>query len=1024
MKLLALHISDIHLKTSSERALERLKQVAPAIQNLCDGETEVLVIISGDVVWSGEALQYATALKALLSLQEQLKTKLNKTNVQLFVTPGNHDCYLVGDLDARNHVLNGVRSSATTTSIQPSSIKLCSEVQKNFNHFAQQLMAVTPLSSHDEILLEYGVPIGDQRIIVRCYNTAWMSTDPEKQGSLIFPERYMGVLCKEAFDFSISVLHHPYGWLRSDNGLAFRKHLEATSDLVLTGHEHDGSQYEKKSFTGTATSYFEGAVFDDHHDADRSAFMSVLVDLGAQKQRVFKYDWKKTQYQQSESTSGWAAWSRGAKTANRDFAVAPTFLEYLNDLGVVISHPTRERLSLQDIYILPDFREIKGDTKSKSVNKLIEGDDFIEKMSGLKKSCIFGSQQSGKTCLAKKIFVHFYQSNITPVLIRGGDINGVTIEHAEKLLEKAFANQYVNPELPIFNQLDRDKVCIIIDDFEKALNPRGRARFLEALTERYERVCVLADDLLKLEELLTGDVGWKTMGSFGQFQIQEFGHLLRNRLIHRWYEIGSEYVADPSELEDRVHRSELLINDLLGRSYLPSFPVFILSFLQAHELGSPIATDAGTYGSLYEVLITGALASIKSKRFNLDTRRTYLSELAYWLFCKNQTQFSDADWTVFHAEYCEKFQSKAVKRDLKDELFEARMFVQLDGLNRFRHPYYYYYFVARYFHNNLHLPEIRARIETLCDQLDREEPANICLFLTHLSKDPFILDTILARASKIFSEHEPAQFKDDLGFFKNLSQQLPSVTLSDGEDFVTRKERRLRQMDEAQASEIQGGELTQDVIDMVNRFKLAIRTLEVLGQIVKNFHGSLVGPDKLKLVEECYLLGLRTLEMIFSTVRANAPDFIEWFYERVRAEHPDLVITADIQAKIKQSIFYLVEIGCFGMLKRISHSVGHTQLETTYAEILKSRPTNAVRLIDTSIKLDTLAISEVDLAGTKRSLNNCNLSENLLNRLAVYYLYIFPSTERVRQRVCSELGIQRLTELEIVSNAQKKLPSS
>ncbi len=1026
MKLFVLHISDIHLKAASSVALERLLLVAPAVQNLDEGVGEVAVVVSGDVAWSGETAEYALARAAFDRLREDLLKRFKGATVQFFFVPGNHDCNLTGDQDARNHVLHGVRSSGTTMTIKPSTVNLCCAVQSSYDGFAKGLTAITPLADHDRMYVEYVLPVGERRVLVKCYNTAWMSTNPEVQASLVFPDYYTALQpAKKSYDYYISVFHHPYSWLRSSNALSFRKHVEESSDLVLTGHEHDGSQYEKKDFSGTVTSYFEGAVFQDHHDPERSGFMSMLVDFEGQKQRVFRYEWDTNLYVQTESTSGWVSWSRGTRTANRDFVVAPEFLQTLNDLGVVLTHPARERLTLNDIYVIPNFKELRIGSKLKTTSKLIRGAEFLSTLLNQKRVFVFGQQQSGKSCLAKRVFAHFFDRNITPVLLRGSDIRSVSLDHAEKLLSKAFSEQYLNPQLPAFTQLDRDKILIIIDDFEKALNPRGRGRFLDALCGRYERVFVLADDLLKLEELVTGDVKSPINDSFAQYQVQEFGHELRNKLIHAWYEIGSEYAADPVDLENRVCRAEALINDLLGRSYLPSFPIYVLSFLQALDAGTPIAADAGTYGSLYEVLITGNLASTKSKKFNLDTRRTYLSEMAYWMFCEGKTQFSDAEWSVFHDSYRQKYKSNATRKDLKEELVRARMLVELDELFKFRHPYYYHYFVARHLQNNLHSESnstvVREQVLSLCDQLDKEEQANICLFLTHLSKDPFILNAILERASKIFSEYAPADFRDDLAFLKGLSEQLPAVTLTEA-DYTERKEQRLRDLDQAKDAEMEGTAMTQEALDVVNRFKLAVRTLEVLGQIVKNFHGSLVAEDKRRVVQECYLLGLRSIAMVLSTVSTHSTEFVQWYAEKVREAHPDLVVRADIEAKIGQSIFQLVEIGCFGMLKRISHAVGHSDLEATYEEILNVNPTPAMRLVDVSVKLDTVSISQWDAKRTKKSLMGNLLCESLLNRLAVYYFYIFPSKQSVRQRVCSELGIQLIHDLNVISDAQKKLP--
>jgi hypothetical protein len=91
--------------------------------------------------------------------------------------------------------------------------------------------------------------------------------------------------------------------------------------------------------------------------------------------------------------------------------------------------------------------------------------------------------------------------------------------------------------------------------------------------------------------------------------------------LSKWYSIGIEYVANPEELAKKVEFAERLMTTLLGKNYLPSYAVFILTLLQAHDSGSRMDTSVGTYGGLYEVLITQALAT-KSKVGNLDLKNT------------------------------------------------------------------------------------------------------------------------------------------------------------------------------------------------------------------------------------------------------------------------------------------------------------------------------------------------------------------------------------------------------------------
>ena len=158
------------------------------------------------------------------------------------------------------------------------------------------------------------------------------------------------------------------------------------------------------------------------------------------------------------------------------------------------------------------------------------------------------------------------------------------IAKIEAFVESNFQKQYANPLLTTFQQLDKDKTVIIVDDFDHShLNSRGRVKLLEALCKRYDRVVILGDDLLKFEELVSGNEAGEIFADFEQFELVEFGHLLRNKLITRWYSIGTEYESDPEQHERRIHQAEQLVNTMLGRDYLPSYPVFVLGLIQAHE---------------------------------------------------------------------------------------------------------------------------------------------------------------------------------------------------------------------------------------------------------------------------------------------------------------------------------------------------------------------------------------------------------------------------------------------------------
>jgi hypothetical protein len=830
-------------------------------------------------------------------------------------------------------------------------------------------------------------------------------------------------------DYVVSVFHHPYNWLAADWARSFRDHIEKTSDLILTGHEHEANHYLKYTFKGEVTEYLEGAVFQEADRPDRSGFNAIWIDLETQKQKLQAFVWEEGLYTPSDLSGGWIPYRRGSRRAKQDFDLSPEIGIWLDDPGADFVHPAKPDLKLTDIFVFPNLREYKSRDKSDPVyDGILDGKDFLKVLGSKRRLLILARQQTGKTTLAKVIFRDAYNKGITPIYLRGDDLpSSVDIEKFENAVRKAFQRQYLNPILPMFDQLDRDKTLIILDDFDHSrLNPRGRLKLLKNIHERFDRLCILGDEALRFEEVAYSDLSASILSEYGQYELLEFGYFLRSKLIEQWFDLGSEYTANPEELAKRTVYAENLITDLLGRSYLPSIPIFILSFLQALDSTSPVSTAAGTYGSLYEVLIIRALAT-KAKTFNIDLKTAYLSELAFWMFSTQKRQITEHEWDYFQERYCQKFKIQPAKADLQQDFHKSGLIDRLHDFYQFRHAYAYYYFVARYFRDNIQQPEVRTTIESLCSKLFREEHASIWLFLTHLSKDPFIVEVILRHSRSIFQDVKPIEFGGDVEFIQNLYDKIPTIVLRDG-DFRELKEARLRRLDEETKSEDDIGEEDAEKDEMLSvmaRLSMALRTLEVLGQLVKNFPGSLIGTVKHDLVKECYSLGLRTTESVLGALRENSEGIVAALVELVREKYPKMEDSDRLTDKVRLILYWLVEGACFSMVKRTSHSVGHSSLGETYREVLQSMNSNAVKLIDLSVKLDALDFPLSRLKELKKDFKSNIFCDRLLKHLVVHYLYIFPTSDRLKQQICQEMDIpiKRLRGLDLATQQQKRLPA-
>src|SRR4051812_48924219 len=111
-KLLILQLSDIHIKNEKEAVLERSSQIARAAQSLNSESKCCILVLSGDISYSGTQAEYLIAETFLQDLKSNLKGHFNQ--IEIVVVPGNHDCSFNKEDSIRKIVLSQLYSGQTT----------------------------------------------------------------------------------------------------------------------------------------------------------------------------------------------------------------------------------------------------------------------------------------------------------------------------------------------------------------------------------------------------------------------------------------------------------------------------------------------------------------------------------------------------------------------------------------------------------------------------------------------------------------------------------------------------------------------------------------------------------------------------------------------------------------------------------------------------------------------------------------------------------------------------------------------
>ena len=795
--------------------------------------------------------------------------------------------------------------------------------------------------------------------------------------------------------------------------------MEQQYTLILSGHEHQGDDYSISRSTATAT-FLAGEVLSSVK-SNSSSFYAILLEADFTSSRVSKFAWDGNQYT-PDSPRALVGFRKNTVQNNQRCRLSIEHQRYLEDPEFALNHPDRDRLSLRDYFVYPHLRRL--DSKDRPSLKLPPVTVNLEMLVKNGSSLLFGADTCGKTSLAKRLYCDALEKGYTPLLLRGGSISKCPGRLLTQLLRETFAAQYAHPDFQTWQMLPGSKRLLIIDDWHRTplRNKEKRHQVLSILSAAFESMIVIAGEELQFEAFESGEHSLEAFG-FRNFLILPFGHQRRSALIDKWISLCQIEDANDDELEHRRVLAEREINRIIGTNFVPSYPFYILLLLSQHEAQKPTNTTSGSYGHLYEALITFAIERVHDSTTTLDTKLNYLTEFAQFLRSEESRVVSTEKVQKWHEAHCNKYRLKLPFTTLIGELIEAGILTSSHDTLGFRHRFTRYYFVGRYLRDHLGEPDIRADIAHMAKRLHNTESANVLIFLCYLCKDPFILQTMLDSSRTLFAKHRPCEMGDDTHFLKNLLGYAPEihVRLPTG-SARQHREQLARARDESQpdpsgedcdedAPSNRYADDADDASELV-QFSAALKTIRILGQVLRNFAGSITGEVKHDIAAECYSLGMRVLGFFMSAIRTNQEQMLgtisKAFVARSKSTAP--ATSDELDKQVRLFLFLLCSHLAYVLTKHVSHSVGLPDLRLTFDDILERNNVTSYTLIDLSIRLDSLSVFPKKLIESMHKKEEKNTyAHAVFVQLIANHFHLNQVNYRTRQHVCALVGIQSAT---------------
>lgn len=287
-KLGWLHLSDIHMQTHDEFDRDVVvESLITDIRNRCkEGLQPEFIVFSGDVAYHGRDDEYQFAVEHFF---EPLLKATNLSQQDLFLVPGNHDVdweiiellspELAKYLDNREKVNNLLGSEKRREIIFQS--------MANYRKFIYDFFGQSwnpqddPLYACSRTFIQKG---SNRRVAILGINSAWSSGFFKgvlgEYGQLLVGERQVAdAIAKSSdTDFSIAVIHHPFGWLKEFDRIAVESRLREKCEFILHGHLHSSGFVSEFTLEGGTVTIPCGAAYYRRDYPDGYNFVQLDIE--------------------------------------------------------------------------------------------------------------------------------------------------------------------------------------------------------------------------------------------------------------------------------------------------------------------------------------------------------------------------------------------------------------------------------------------------------------------------------------------------------------------------------------------------------------------------------------------------------------------------------------------------------------------------------------------------------------------------------------------------------------------------
>ncbi len=697
----------------------------------------------------------------------------------------------------------------------------------------------------------------------------------------------------------------------------------------------------------------------------------------------------------------------------RKLQLTSSFVSFLEEIDLLEkAHPNKERVLLDDIFIYPELEVFNDLSEYEDTHN---SEMIIKNIPELKRVLIIGENQSGKTTLCKRMISQLLKLNYVPIYVSEKENYHGKIE---KIILKSFNSQYENIQ---FSDINSNRIVIILDNFHIANN---KEKHLSGLAD-YQNIIAVVDDIFSLnfkDDSLTKD--------FMRYKIKEFDSSLRYELLKKWILLTDKkdkVIKLDNDFYRKIDNKTNLVNTTLGKAIgggiMPSYPFYILSIVCTYDAFSkPLDQEITSQGYCYQALIYMYLRKQKIKTDEMDIYINFLTELSYYFYNVQKSELSEDEFEIFMNDYKKSFNLPLDQEVLIANLVNSCLIAYDNFKNfSFRYEYLYYFFVARYLAENLK-PKKNV-VNRIINNLQKDENAYIAIFISHHTKDDYLLDEILLNAYCLFDDFNSATLsKSELKFFDDQVQYVTDASLPSSSITPEKlRKDKLRRGDYIDDSKHLIDEDQHAEVKLETEIRRSFKTVEVMGRIIKNRAGSLEIPKLEAIFEEAMKVNLRIINWLIEFIKQEEAqkNMIEIISTRINEIIVDKLLEQKLAGKkeripnneelekISKTLFWNINfIAIYSLINKAINSLGSDKLNKIIMKVCDVVNTPASFIIKHGILMwysKNLQVENI----TKEIEEGCfsRIAERIMRLMIVEYSSMHFINYKEKQKLESKLRI-------------------